>query len=174
MSETRLFTSESVTGGHPDKLCDQISDAVLDRLLEDDPHSRVAVECLISHGQVVAAGEVTTDGYVPVAEVARQVLLNQGYDSADSGIDGATCGVSVLIEGQSREIAAGVDRAVEVRTGARAGRLEQQGAGDQGMMFGYAADETPELMPLPIHLAHRLAERLEGVRRAGELPFLRP
>ncbi|MDR2454243.1 MAG: methionine adenosyltransferase [Bifidobacteriaceae bacterium] len=174
MSESRLFTSESVTGGHPDKLCDQISDAVLDQLLAEDPRARVAVECLISHGQVVVAGEVTTEAYAPVADVAREVLLAQGYDSAETGIDGASCGVSVLIEGQSREIAAGVDRALEARGGGRAGRALAQGAGDQGMMFGYAVDETPELMPLPIHLAHQLAERLERVRLDGELGGLRP
>ncbi|MDR2347375.1 MAG: methionine adenosyltransferase [Bifidobacteriaceae bacterium] len=174
MSETRLFTSESVTGGHPDKLCDQISDAVLDRLLAQDPLSRVAVECLISHGQVVVAGEVTTGGYAPVADIAREVLLDQGYDSAEAGIDGASCGVSVLIEGQSREIAAGVDRAFEVRGAAGASRLAEQGAGDQGLMFGYAVDETEELMPLPIHLAHQLARRLEHARLGGELDQLRP
>ncbi|MDR1394346.1 MAG: methionine adenosyltransferase [Bifidobacteriaceae bacterium] len=174
MTSRRLFTSESVTGGHPDKLCDQIADAVLDALLVDDPLSHVAVECLISHGQVVVAGEVTTDGYAAVADIARQVLLGQGYNSAEAGIDGASCGVSVLIEGQSQEIAAGVGRSVEVRDGSHSGRLETQGAGDQGMMFGYAVDETPQLMPLPIALAHRLAERLEAVRRSGELAFLRP
>jgi S-adenosylmethionine synthetase len=169
-----LFTSESVTGGHPDKLCDQISDAVLDGLLEADPEARVAVESMISHGQVVVAGEVTTNSYVPVADVAREVLLNQGYDAAEAGIDGASCGVSVLIEEQSREIAAGVDHSVEARLGGRLDAIAEQGAGDQGMMFGYAVDETPELMPLPIHLAHQLAERLEAVRLAGELDYLRP
>jgi S-adenosylmethionine synthetase len=174
MSETTLFTSESVTGGHPDKLCDQISDAVLDRLLEQDPGARTAVECLISHGQVVVAGEVTTAAYAPVADIAREVLLAQGYDSAEAGIDGASCGVSVLIEEQSPEIAAGVDTSVEARAEGRADPFGSQGAGDQGMMFGYAVAETPELMPLPIHLAHRLAERLEAVRRAGQAPGLRP
>ncbi|MDR1187665.1 MAG: methionine adenosyltransferase [Bifidobacteriaceae bacterium] len=174
MSETQLFTSESVTGGHPDKLCDQISDAVLDALLGTDPHARVAVESLISHGQVVVAGEVTTAAYAPVADIAREVLLNQGYDAAEAGIDGASCGVSVLIEGQSPEIAAGVDQSVEARHGDALDLVEEQGAGDQGMMFGYAVDETPELMPLPIHLAHKLAEQLESVRLSGELDYLRP
>ncbi|MDR0593967.1 MAG: methionine adenosyltransferase [Bifidobacteriaceae bacterium] len=174
MNEIKLFTSESVTGGHPDKLCDQISDAVLDGLLASDRRARVAVETMISHGQVVVAGEVTTDAYVPVADVAREVLLDQGYDSAEAGIDGASCGVSVLIEGQSPEIAAGVGRSVEARRGRAGDRALEQGAGDQGMMFGYAVDETPELMPLPIHLAHKLAERLEHVRLSGELGYLRP
>jgi S-adenosylmethionine synthetase len=174
VNEIKLFTSESVTGGHPDKLCDQISDAVLDGLLASDRRARVAVETMISHGQVVVAGEVTTDAYVPVADVAREVLLDQGYDSAEAGIDGASCGVSVLIEGQSPEIAAGVGRSVEARRGRAGDRALEQGAGDQGMMFGYAVDETPELMPLPIHLAHKLAERLEHVRLSGELGYLRP
>ncbi|MDR1442582.1 MAG: methionine adenosyltransferase [Bifidobacteriaceae bacterium] len=174
MSQTKLFTSESVTGGHPDKLCDQISDAVLDALLQSDPNSRVAVESLISHGQVVVAGEVTTNSYAPVADIAREVLLGQGYDTAEAGIDGASCGVSVLIEGQSREIAAGVDHSVEARLGQVRDQVEEQGAGDQGMMFGYAVDETPQLMPLPIHLAHKLAERLESVRLTSELDYLRP
>jgi S-adenosylmethionine synthetase len=174
VSQTKLFTSESVTGGHPDKLCDQISDAVLDALLQSDPNSRVAVESLISHGQVVVAGEVTTNSYAPVADIAREVLLGQGYDTAEAGIDGASCGVSVLIEGQSREIAAGVDHSVEARLGQVRDQVEEQGAGDQGMMFGYAVDETPQLMPLPIHLAHKLAERLESVRLTSELDYLRP
>jgi S-adenosylmethionine synthetase len=163
-----------VTGGHPDKLCDQISDAVLDGLLTQDKLARVAVETLISHGQVVVAGEVTTDAYVAVANLVREVLLDQGYDSAEAGIDGASCGVSVLIEGQSPEIAAGVNQSQEVRDGFEPDPFEVQGAGDQGMMFGYATKETPELMPLPIHLAHRLAERLEAVRLSGELDYLRP
>jgi S-adenosylmethionine synthetase len=134
----------------------------------------VAVETLISHGQVVVAGEVTTDAYVPVADLARQVLLDQGYGSSETGIDGGSCGVAVLIEGQSPEIGAGVDRSVEARSGGSTSRLEVQGAGDQGLMFGYAANETPELMPLPIHLAHRLAERLEAVRLSQQLSYLRP
>ncbi|MDR2380928.1 MAG: methionine adenosyltransferase [Bifidobacteriaceae bacterium] len=174
MAQRKLFTSESVTGGHPDKLCDQISDAVLDRLIDQDPRARVAVETLISHGQVVVAGEVTTEAYAPVADIAREVLLGLGYDSAEAGIDGASCAVAVLIEGQSGEIAAGVDQSFEARDGSAADDWESQGAGDQGMMFGYAVDETPELMPLPIHLAHRLAERLEDVRLSGELGYLRP
>ncbi|MDR2254273.1 MAG: methionine adenosyltransferase [Bifidobacteriaceae bacterium] len=174
MAETRLFTSESVTGGHPDKLCDQISDAVLDALIVRDPLSRVAVECLVSHGQLVVAGEVTTEAYAPVADIARGVLLDEGYDSAEAGIDGASCGVAVLIEGQSPEIAGGVDRAFEVRSGGRGERLEEQGAGDQGLMFGYAVAETAALMPLPIELAHRLAQRLEAARRTRRLVDLRP
>ena len=174
MTFQHLFTSESVTGGHPDKICDQISDAVLDALLIQDPEARVAIETLIGHGQVVVMGEVTTSGYAPVADIARGVLLDLGYDSAESGIDGAACGVSVQIEGQSAEIAAGVEQALEVRGTASGPSLDQQGAGDQGLMFGYACDETPELMPLPISLAHRLARQLQERRLDGTLPRLWP
>ena len=174
MTKRHLFTSESVTGGHPDKICDQISDGVLDALLVQDPQARVAVECLISHGQVVVAGEVTTSGYVPVSEIARQVLLDLGYDSAEAGIDGAVCGVAVLIEAQSPEIGAGVDLALEARSENTTDPFELQGAGDQGLVFGYACDQTDSLMPLPIAAAHSLAERLQFKRLDGTLPMLRP
>ncbi|MCL1897587.1 MAG: methionine adenosyltransferase [Micrococcales bacterium] len=174
MTNRHLFTSESVTGGHPDKICDQISDGVLDALLTQDPGARVAVESLVSHGQVVVAGEVTTSGYVPVADIARQVLLDLGYNTAESGIDGAACGVSVLIEAQSPEIAAGVNVALEARTGQAGDAYEKQGAGDQGLVFGYACNETEQLMPLPISLAHALAERLQSLRLDGALPMLWP
>jgi len=174
VTKRHLFTSESVTGGHPDKICDQISDGVLDALLVQDPQARVAVECLISHGQVVVAGEVTTSGYVPVSEIARQVLLDLGYDSAEAGIDGAVCGVAVLIEAQSPEIGAGVDLALEARSENTTDPFELQGAGDQGLVFGYACDQTDSLMPLPIAAAHSLAERLQFKRLDGTLPMLRP
>ena len=175
MAKRHLFTSESVTGGHPDKICDQISDGVLDALLAQDASARVAVECLISHGQVMVAGEVTTSGYVPVTEIARRVLLDLGYNSAESGIDGAVCGVALLIEAQSPEIGASVSVALEAR-GAAAGtdRLDLQGAGDQGLVFGYACEGTDNLMPLPIHVAHSLAQRLQTKRLDGTLPMLRP
>ncbi len=170
----RLFTSESVTEGHPDKIADQISDTVLDAMLAQDPDSRVAVECLVTTGLVVVAGEVTTDSYVEIPRLVRQRVLDIGYDSSTKGFDGASCGVTVAIGQQSPDIAQGVDTAVEQRTGAAADPFDLQGAGDQGLMFGYACTETPGLMPLPIELAHRLAEQLSAVRRDGAMPYLRP
>ena len=170
----RLFTSESVTEGHPDKIADQISDTVLDFLLEHDPHSRVAVETLLTTGLVVVAGEVTTKAYAPVAELVRRKILEIGYDHSEKGFDGTTCGVQVAIGGQSVDIAQGVDAGHEARTEASADELDQQGAGDQGLMFGYACDDTPELMPLPIKIAQTLSERLSEVRKDGTLPYLRP
>src|SRR5215471_10822571 len=169
------FTSESVTEGHPDKMADQISDAVLDALLAQDPMSRVACETLLTTGLVVVAGEITTKGYVEIPKLVRDVVTEIGYTSSDVGFDGRTCGVTVSIGSQSPDIAQGVDTALEVRSGTSGEDiLNAQGAGDQGMMFGYACDETDDLMPMPIWLAHRLSQRLSQVRKAGVLPYLRP
>jgi S-adenosylmethionine synthetase len=170
----RLFTSESVTEGHPDKIADQISDSILDALLAQDAESRVAVETLITTGQVHVAGEVTTNGYADIPAIVRDRILEIGYDSSRKGFDGASCGVSVSIGSQSPDIAQGVDAAYEARVEGVQDIVATQGAGDQGLMFGFAVDETPELMPLPIHLAHRLAERLTAVRKDGTVPYLRP
>ncbi|MFF7181886.1 methionine adenosyltransferase [Streptomyces sp. NPDC008121] len=174
MSSRRLFTSESVTEGHPDKIADRISDTILDALLAEDPSSRVAVETLITTGQVHVAGEVTTTAYAPIARLVREAVLDIGYDSSAKGFDGASCGVSVSIGAQSPDIAQGVDTAYESRVEGGSDELDAQGAGDQGLMFGYACDDTAELMPLPIALAHRLARRLTEVRRNGTVPYLRP
>ncbi|MFB7373728.1 methionine adenosyltransferase [Streptomyces sp. NPDC056222] len=174
MSSRRLFTSESVTEGHPDKIADRISDTILDALLADDPGARVAVETLLTTGLVHIAGEVTTTAYAPIAKLVREAILDIGYDSSTKGFDGASCGVSVSIGAQSPDIAQGVDTAYESRVEGGSGALDAQGAGDQGLMFGYACDDTAELMPLPIALAHRLARRLTEVRRNGTVPYLRP
>ena len=173
----RLFTSESVTEGHPDKIADAISDTVLDYLLANDhdkQNLRVAVETLLTTGLVVVAGEIRTNAYAPVAELVRKKILEIGYDSSLKGFDGKSCGVQVAIGGQSADIAAGVDQGHEARVGSSVDALDMQGAGDQGLMFGYASDDTPELMPLPITIAHRLAERLTDVRKDGTLAYLRP
>ena len=170
----RLFTSESVTEGHPDKICDAISDSVLDALLEQDPNSRVAVETLVTTGQVHVAGEVTTSAYADIPKIVRERILEIGYDSSTKGFDGASCGVNVAIGAQSPDIAQGVDTAIEKRVEGAADPLDSQGAGDQGLMFGYAITDTPELMPLPIALAHRLSRRLTEVRKSGKLDYLRP
>ena len=173
-TSSRLFTSESVTEGHPDKICDAISDSILDAILAEDPKARVAVETLVTTGQVHVAGEVTTDAYVDIPGIVRAKILDIGYDSSTKGFDGASCGVNVAIGAQSPDIAGGVFNSHESRTGISEDEIDSQGAGDQGLMVGYATDETPELMPLPIALAHRLSRRLTEVRKTGVLPYLRP
>src|ERR1700710_2559122 len=170
----RLFTSESVTEGHPDKICDAISDSILDELLRQDSSSRVAVETMVTTGQVHVAGEVTTSAYADIPKIVRDTVLEIGYDSSSKGFDGASCGVNVAIGAQSPDIAQGVDTARESRVDGAEDEIDQQGAGDQGLMFGYACSDTPELMPLPIALAHRLSRRLAAVRKSGLVPYLRP
>jgi S-adenosylmethionine synthetase len=174
MSTLRLFTSESVTEGHPDKICDQISDTILDAMLEQDASSRVAVETMVTTGLVHVAGEVTTSGYVEIPRLVREKIKEIGYTSSDIGFDGDSCGVSVSIGQQSPDIAQGVDAGFETREGGSADRYDSQGAGDQGIMFGYATNETKTLMPTAISLAHRLSEKLAAVRKTGEVSFLRP
>ena len=170
----RLFTSESVTEGHPDKICDAISDSILDALLAQDPRSRVAVETLVTTGQVHVAGEVTTEAYADIPTIVRDKILEIGYDSSAKGFDGNSCGVNIAIGAQSPDIAQGVDTGYETRVEGVIDEIAKQGAGDQGLMFGYACDDTPEFMPLPIALAHRLSRRLTNVRKEGVLPYLRP
>ncbi|WP_461145563.1 methionine adenosyltransferase, partial [Salinifilum aidingensis] len=170
----RLFTSESVTEGHPDKMSDAISDSILDALLAKDPKSRVAAETMITTGQVQIAGEITTEAYVDFQQIVRDTVLEIGYDSSGKGFDGNSCGVNVAIDAQSPDIAQGVDEAHEQRVEGSEDEIEKQGAGDQGLMFGYACNDTDELMPLPLALSHRLSRRLTNVRKDGVLPYLRP
>ena len=174
MTELRQFTSESVTEGHPDKICDQISDAILDAMLEQDPNARVAVETMVTTGLVHVAGEVSTDSYVEIPAIVRKTVLGIGYNSSSMGFDGASCGVSVSIGQQSPDIAQGVDQGLEMRDGGSVDPYESQGAGDQGLMFGYASKETSTYMPTAIALAHKLSERLSQVRKSGQVSFLRP
>lgn len=174
MSNLRQFTSESVTEGHPDKICDQISDAILDAMLTEDPNARVAVETMVTTGLVHVAGEVSTTGYVEIPAIVRKTVLDIGYNSSSIGFDGASCGVSVSIGQQSPDIAQGVDSGLEVRDGGSSDPYESQGAGDQGLMFGYASNETSNFMPTAIALAHRLSEKLSTVRKSGQVDFLRP
>jgi S-adenosylmethionine synthetase len=174
MSNLRQFTSESVTEGHPDKICDQISDAILDAMLTEDPNARVAVETMVTTGLVHVAGEVSTSGYVEIPAIVRKTVLDIGYNSSSIGFDGASCGVSVSIGQQSPDIAQGVDSGLEVRDGGSSDPYELQGAGDQGLMFGYASNETSTFMPTAIALAHRLSEKLAAVRKSGQVDFLRP
>jgi S-adenosylmethionine synthetase len=174
MTELRQFTSESVTEGHPDKICDQISDAILDAMLEQDPNARVAVETMVTTGLVHVAGEVSTDSYVEIPAIVRKTVLGIGYNSSRMGFDGASCGVSVSIGQQSPDIAQGVDQGLEMRDGGSVDPYESQGAGDQGLMFGYASKETSTYMPTAIALAHKLSERLSQVRKSGQVSFLRP
>ena len=174
MKNIRYFTSESVTEGHPDKICDQISDAILDNLIAQDPGSRVAVETLVTTGLVHVAGEITTEGYAEIPDIVRSKLLEIGYNSSDIGFDGTSCGVSVSIGRQSADIALGVDSSFEVNAGSAEDNYDSQGAGDQGIMFGFACNETKDLMPLPIKIAHSLSEQLAKIRHHGTIDFLRP
>ena len=174
MTANFTFTSESVSEGHPDKMADQISDAILDAILTEDPMARVACETMVTTGMAIVSGEITTSAYVEIPDIVRKTINGIGYDRESMGFDGNTCGVMTTIDPQSPDIAQGVDKAFETRTGERDDEIDDQGAGDQGMMFGYACDENDAMMPTPIHLAHRLAERLAEVRKAGILPYLRP